>query len=475
MGLLDYQNPYAYAGLLGGTNDLAGIAQAYGGYRPGQPPIVEQPDDIMNPINGWANVIQGHVPLSQLLGRAADTLLPPMNGGPQASPWMPSPQIPQAIPPQPAPRFPAPQVKPQALPQAQAGPPLSILPQDVNAQAALPPKAQQTEYLQPRPPQQQPQPFMTGMRNRLQTIAGILDPSQRAQLQETGTDPFTGQKTFATFNPVTSQLAPIAMQGASSAAPQSLGAFSEAVRSGVSGDALYQHLPAEMRNTVKSMIEGRSQLPSAAAMRNPQIMALISAANAIDPTFDATEWGKRSALVKNYLSGGKQFQELQAIGTVAGHLENLAKSADAMKNTDYPFLNSVKNWWLQQTGDPRIDKLGTDIQAVSNELSKAYRGGHVTEGDVKEWNSKINAAKSPAQFKAVIGEFNDLLRSKREMIEQGYRQGMAKNPLPAEFSAESEKSRQKFENVARWANGESAASTGLAAGTYTWTPQGLSK
>src|SRR4051812_23239802 len=92
MGLFDYlTNTGPYQGGLLGALGMAGSGR--------RSLVNEQPDDIMNPINDWGAVSQGHAPLSALLGRGADMFLPPLNGGAQQPPWA-QPPIQQ---PQPAP------------------------------------------------------------------------------------------------------------------------------------------------------------------------------------------------------------------------------------------------------------------------------------------------------------------------------------------------------------------------------------
>jgi hypothetical protein len=182
-------------------------------------------------------------------------------------------------------------------------------------------------------------------------------------------------------------------------------------------------------------------------------------ANLIDPGVDATSYGARAAQRKNYMGGGKQYQELQAIGTVAGHLQNLMQSADALNNFQNlgplnAIANNVKVGYENLSQDPRIAKFETDRNAVTRELTKAYQGGHITDSSVAEWQKSINSAQTPEQLHTVIGELNNLLMSKRQTLEEGYRQTMGPNaPLPGDFSSVNERTRSIFDNVNNWANG----------------------
>lgn len=378
---------------------------------------------------------------------------------------------------------PMPLPRPPGLGQPQTaaqppGQPLSILPQDVNRmpsvggapQPPMPPTAANAMAQEAQAGPGFGDRMLAGANNFSDPSAGLiariansiqgfstgqrLDAAGQSKLQETGTDPFTGQKNFAWANPRMQSLTPATMSGQqTNLTSPGMGQFAEAIRSGVSGQKLMEYAPPEIKNRLQAMLEGREAPPSQAGLRNPQVQALLNAAHAIDPTFDETSWGKRFALIKNYQAGGKQFQEVQAINTVSGHLENLMKNADALQNTSIPIVNGVMNWVRQNAGDPRIDRLNTTIQAVTTELSKAYKAGHVSDADVRAWRENINSAKSPDQFKAVIGELNDLLSSKRNAIEQGYKDGMGPTPLPKEFSAESDKAKKAFDAVTDWSTG----------------------
>jgi hypothetical protein len=210
---------------------------------------------------------------------------------------------------------------------------------------------------------------------------------------------------------------------------------------------------------VKGLLAGNTN----AAARNLQKLAPL--ASLVDPTFSMATFPQRVALQKSYLGGGKNFQEMQAINTVAGHLVNLADAADALNNTRFPLVNSVVNAFQQNAGDPRVDVFNATKQAVSNELSKAYRGGHVTEGDVREWQQNISSAKSPDQLRSVIGQFNELLMSKRKALEDGYKQGMGPTPPPSEFTSISGHAQDAFDKVMNWSQGGAAPSKGPTAPT----------
>ncbi len=218
-------------------------------------------------------------------------------------------------------------------------------------------------------------------------------------------------------------------------------------------DALRKRDPARA-NIVQAMIEGRQPFPGAFALKSPQIQSWIRDAATIDPNFDAANWQQRVATRKNYLAGGKQFQELQALNTVGGHLKDLMETADKLNNTNIPYWNKIANFVQSQgLGDPRVKDFHTAYTAVTNELAKAYHGGHVSDSAVRDWQNAISSADSPEQFRTVIGRLAHLLNSKISATEEGYRQGMGKAPAPEEYSALYKPTQKTFQDIGNWSLG----------------------
>lgn len=222
----------------------------------------------------------------------------------------------------------------------------------------------------------------------------------------------------------------------------------------LSGRPLMDHLEKTDPVTaagIKGLIAGDLN----AQGRNLQKLAPL--AKLVDPTFDATQYPVRLKTRESYTSG-KDFQETQALNTVAGHLGELKQSADKLGNSNIPVWNGVQNWFADHfTGSPPLVKFRNDLVTTSNELAKAYHGGHVSDSAYAAFNKAVNEAQTPAEMKAAIGELGGLLQSKIEAKESGYRSSMASAPLPAEYSAINDKAKKSFQDISDWANGRSQA------------------
>ena len=223
----------------------------------------------------------------------------------------------------------------------------------------------------------------------------------------------------------------------------------------VTGPALLQHLektdPATAAG-VKGLISGDLN----AQGRNLQKLAPL--AKLIDPTFDATQYPVRLKTRESYTSG-KDFQETQALNTVAKHLHDLKDSAEGLGNSSVPIFNKAQNWFSDNfTGSPPLVKFRNDLVTASNELAKAYHGGHVSDSAYAAFNKAVNESQTPAEMKAAIGELGSLLQSKIEAKESGYRSSMANAPLPSEYTAINDQARKRFQDINDWANGRAQTS-----------------
>lgn len=221
----------------------------------------------------------------------------------------------------------------------------------------------------------------------------------------------------------------------------------------LTGEAYLKTLDPLTRNEVKAFAEGRAPVTA----RNLQSM--LPLVTQYDPGFDASQYPVRLATRKSYTSG-KDFQESQALNTVSGHLSNLKDSAEKLEPSDSHLINSARNWFTDTfTQSPRLAKFRTDLVTASNELAKAYHGGHVSDASYAAFQKGINDAQSLPEMKAVIGELADLLHSKIEAKESGYRSSMGPTPLPEEYRATNQHAREAFSKIGDWAKSVPAAAS----------------
>lgn len=189
-------------------------------------------------------------------------------------------------------------------------------------------------------------------------------------------------------------------------------------------------IPTPLADKVKALVEGRIQLPTRFTKGDTYWQSLLDAAVKYDPSFDAVNYNSRSKARQDFTSG-KSAQTVNALNTVAQHLERLSTSADALNNSWSPTYNSVANYLSRQSGSKIVTNFETDKKAVVDELTRAWRQAGGTEADIKSWSSVLDAANSPTQLHGAIAEMGGLLEGKLSALENQYQQGMGTDQVKA--------------------------------------------
>lgn len=230
-------------------------------------------------------------------------------------------------------------------------------------------------------------------------------------------DPLAGKK-YGFFNerdqtingkPIGSSAEPVAGGG--------MEALQAAQNAGVSGEALYAHMPKGIAPVVKAMIEGRQPLPSTTAMRSPATLALIEAAHTVDPTFDATTWKSRNEAGPDW-SKGKSAEMVRAANQTLGHVDSLMKSMDALKNRAMPAWNAVANTVSEGFGTGEQTSFRLNAHAVAEEMSKVFKGANLSDAEIKSWEHNLSENMSPTQQRAAISKLSELLHGSLEALEK---------------------------------------------------------
>lgn len=193
------------------------------------------------------------------------------------------------------------------------------------------------------------------------------------------------------------------------------------------GQAYLDTLDKPKADQVKALVEGRLNPPGSFALKTPYWQQMLQDAAQYEPGFDFTKWGQRNATAKDFASG-KSAQNITSFNTAIGHLDTLDKQVDKLGNTDFPMFNTAANWLKTQGGNTEYQKARTAFetsrQAVTDELTRAFRGTGGNVHDIKGWEEKINAANSPAALHEATKSAIELLRSRIESVGDTYNRGM---------------------------------------------------
>ncbi len=280
--------------------------------------------------------------------------------------------------------------------------------------------------------------------------------TNREKFQKVGQDPVTGvdQYGFVNEREQTINGKPLGALGTAQNT-NSLGDTS------LTGEPYLQSLPENIRSQVKAIVEGRMQPPSGFALKSPQIQALMRAAAQYEPGFDLTKWGSRAATAKDFASG-QAAKNVTSLNTVVGHLADLKEKADALDNYSIPTVNSVKNVFNSETGDPRVNNFNLARNAVADELAKVFKGSGISDHEIAQWKGTLNASQSPEQLKGAVKTAIGLMESRLYALNDQRDRGMNTSSQPRDLLTD--KSKAALAKIEEWANGDTKAESKPSAG-----------
>ena len=208
---------------------------------------------------------------------------------------------------------------------------------------------------------------------------------------------------------------------------------SSAIGGNVNGQAFLGTLPKPIGDQVKALAEGRMAFPAGFALKSPYWQNMISMVSQYDPSFDAVNYNARSQTRNDFVKG-KSADNITALNTAISHAGTLSDSFDKLGNTSFPAVNAAKNWIGNQFGNQSIQQntsaVNTEATALAHELAKVFRQTGMSEGEIKDWQSKISASNSPEQMKATLSSAVHLMNGRLNALGARYDQGMGTTSDP---------------------------------------------
>lgn len=222
-------------------------------------------------------------------------------------------------------------------------------------------------------------------------------------------------------------------------------------------------IPAGQRDLVKAMLDGRESVGQAYRAK-PAWLTLTAIANMVDPHFAQFGYEARAALQKNLAGYGKGGQESVSLNTALEHIEPLSDSIQNLHNFQSAgvlnrSLNSVRNFFKEQYGDPNLADFEYQKQVAASEIDKAYKAAGGGEGEREKLMQSFSAARTPAELNQLVARATKDLMGKSDQLQKYYQRNMG--PAASSFDVLDEGNRRILNKVysrAGWdANGNPAA------------------
>ncbi len=177
------------------------------------------------------------------------------------------------------------------------------------------------------------------------------------------------------------------------------GQLSPGLQSMIKSVGQYRYTPAELTSTMGG---GRAK------------QELIKATNQFYPKVSEAIYDQRHKSLIDFTDpNGKNGQAIVSTRQGIEHMDELTKSIDAVSNKtmpvglgrSVPVLNAGMNRIMQDVGgDPDILALKQNINAVSEEMTKAWGGSQAGEGRLKNWRDTMNSANSPQGWSGLLSK-----------------------------------------------------------------------
>ncbi len=179
--------------------------------------------------------------------------------------------------------------------------------------------------------------------------------------------------------------------------------------------AVYDTLDPVMQREAERFAFYQQAPPGTRAAVTPRVAKELAAAQEINPDFSQVNYPNIQQGLKAFTTG-KQGDNIASLNMTLGHLETFAKKAEQLDNTDITLWNKAANIGIANVGDPRVKGMLVAREALSNELTRLFRGTGGNEEEVKNWRAALDQANSPAQFAEAVRTLDDLITSRQKSL-----------------------------------------------------------
>lgn len=165
---------------------------------------------------------------------------------------------------------------------------------------------------------------------------------------------------------------------------------------------------------------------SSFAMGKPSGQAIMAAVAAENPSYNANNFTEYQKGFKDF-GTGKQGSQVKSFGVAMSHLNTLDSLGDALDNGNVQAINKASNAVKSWFGGPAPTSFNAAKDVVSQEIIKAVTGAAGALGDRESAQKTLDAANSPAQLKAVIQTYKQLMAGQLQGLQRQFESSTGRN------------------------------------------------
>lgn len=190
----------------------------------------------------------------------------------------------------------------------------------------------------------------------------------------------------------------------------------------------------------QGLADGTMKWQDVVSTRTPMSVkqALLSEVKGIKPDFNSGDFQVEQKVREEFTSGDAA-KSLTAFNTAIEHAKQLQNASDYLDNGNTIALNKIGNALGYQFGSDKTTNFNVIKNALTGEISKVFKGGGATDAEIEAVQGPFSSANSPAQLKGAINNAVALMNSKRNALQQQYKQGAQAKP---NFGTESQGAQQ---------------------------------
>jgi hypothetical protein len=183
----------------------------------------------------------------------------------------------------------------------------------------------------------------------------------------------------------------------------------------------------------------------------------------VNPGYDTTMFANRAPTRKAFTTG-TQGQQINAINTAIGHIDQLTGQIAALGNGDFTPGNKAANYFRSMFGSDKVTNFDTLKDALAGEIASVLSKGSATVSGIADAKDKIHAASSPQQLAGYMKTLIPVMGSKLTALDYQYHQAMGSDDPFSALSPEAKTILTKY--------GFDPSGHGAAAGVSVTAPNG---
>ena len=143
-------------------------------------------------------------------------------------------------------------------------------------------------------------------------------------------------------------------------------------------------------------------------------------------------------------AGGVLGRQVISLNTVAGHILDVKRYGEALRNGNIPRANAIANQISKEFGGPEVTNFEVGRDIMADEVVRLLTTSGGTAEDRRGMQLRLGTAFSPVQMFGAIGVFGEMITDRYDALRQQYSQGDKKREDRFVNELLTDKSRQLY-------------------------------